>query len=152
MRYAEIAVDAPTGRSQTFSYHIPEDMKLAPGQLVRAPFGVRALQGIVFELSSSPQVAETRPVSAAMSPIPVLTPHQISLARWISDYYICSLFDAAAPMLPPGARTRTRTVLSINPEFASPESAAQNELQQQVIEDRRPPRVCGPGAAGVQAG
>ena len=134
MRYAEIAVDAPTGHSQTFSYHIPDGMSLEPGRLVRVPFGVRALQGIVFELSPSPQVAETRPVSSTLSDVPVLAPHQISLARWISDYYICSLFDAAAPMLPPGARTRTRTILSINPEFENPESAAQNELQKQVME------------------
>ena len=134
MRYAEIAVDAPTGRSQTFSYHIPEDMALTPGQLVRAPFGVRALQGIVFELVSSPQVEETRPVSRTLSDAPVLEPHQLSLARWISDYYVCSLFEAAAPMFPPGARVGTRTILSVNPEYDAPEAAALNELQSQVVE------------------
>ena len=134
MRYAEIAVDAPTGHSRTFSYHIPDDMTLAPGQLVRVPFGVRALQGIAFEVASSPQVEETRPVSRTLSDAPVLNSHQLSLARWISDYYICSLFEAGAPMLPPGARVGSRTVLSVNPEFDDPESAAQNELQSQVIE------------------
>ena len=134
MRYAEIAVDAPTGRSQTFSYHIPEDMALAPGQLALVPFGVRALQGIVFELASSPQVEETRPVSRTLSDVPVLESHQLSLARWISDYYMCSLFEAAAPMFPPGARFGTRTILSVNPEYDAPEGAALNELQSQVIE------------------
>ncbi len=134
MRYAEIAVDAPTGRSQTFSYHIPEDMGLTSGQLVRVPFGVRALQGIVFELASSPQVEETRPVSRTLSDVPVLESHQLSLARWISDYYMCSLFEAAAPMFPPGARVGTRTVLSVNPEYDAPEAAALNELQSQVVE------------------
>ena len=134
MRYAEIAVDAPTGHSQTFSYHIPEDMALTPGQLVRVPFGVRALQGIVFEIASVSQVERTRPVGRALSDVPVLDSRQLSLARWISDYYICSLFEAAAPMLPPGARVGSRTVLSVNPEYDAPESAAWNELQSQVIE------------------
>ena len=134
MRYAEIAVDAPTRHSQTFSYHIPDDIALTPGQLVRVPFGVRALQGIVFETTSSPQVEETRPVSRTLSDAPVLKSHQLSLARWISDYYICSLFEATAPMLPPGARVGTRTILSVNPEFENPESEARNELQSQVIE------------------
>ena len=134
MRYAEIAVDAPTGHSQTFSYHIPEDMALMPGQLVRAPFGVRALQGIVFDITSSPQVEETRPVSRTLSDVPVLESHQLSLARWISDYYMCALFEAAAPMFPPGARVGTRTVLSVNPEYDTPEAAALNELQSQVVE------------------
>ena len=127
MRYAEIAVDAPTGRSQTFSYHIPDGMSLAPGQLVRVPFGVRALQGIVFEVGAAPQVEETRPVSRALSDAPVLSSHQISLARWISDYYICSLFEAAAPMLPPGSRTGSRTVLSLNPEFVDCRAASLSE-------------------------
>ena len=134
MRYAEIAVDAPTGHSQTFSYHIPEDIALTPGQLVRVPFGVRALQGIVFEIAFVSQVERTRPVGRALSDVPVLDSRQLLLARWISDYYICSLFEAAAPMLPPGARVGSRTVLSVNPEYEAPESAARNELQSQVIE------------------
>ena len=149
MRYAEIAVDSPTGHSQTFSYHIPEGMTLTPGQLVSVPFGVRALQGIVFEIVSAPQVEQTRPVSRALSNVAVLNAKQISLARWISDYYICSLFEAAAPMLPPGARTGSRTVISINPEFVDSReggnderisgndgtgASALNELQSQVIE------------------
>ena len=134
MRYAEIAVDAPTGHSQTFSYHIPEDMALTPGQLVRVPFGVRALQGIVFEIASVSQVERTRPVGRTLSDVPVLDSRQLSLARWISDYYICSLFEAVAPMLPPGARVGSRTVLSVNPEYDASESAARNELQSQVVE------------------
>ena len=149
MRYAEIAMDAPTGHSQTFSYHIPEDISLAPGQLVRVPFGVRALQGIVFEIASSPQVEETRPVSRTLSDVPVLNPRQLSLARWISAYYICSLFEAAAPMLPPGARTGSRTVVSINPEFVdsrfrgndgeddSARGETLSKLQSQIVEIAR---------------
>ena len=149
MRYAEIAVDAPTGRSQTYSYHIPDGMSLVPGQLARVPFGVRALQGIVFDIASAPQVEQTRPVARVLSDAAVLNAYQISLARWISDYYNCSLFDAAAPMLPPGARTGSRTVLSINPEFVDSRlrgndgradgndgtgAGTLNELQSQVIE------------------
>ena len=133
MKYAEIAVDAPTRHSQTFSYHIPDNLSLDPGQLVRTPFGARSLQGIVFEIVSSPQVEETRAVSSATSDVAVLNSLQISLARWISEYYICSLFDAAAPMLPPGARTRERAVVQINPNFDKPESAARNDLQARII-------------------
>ncbi len=133
MRYAEIAVDAPTGHSQTFSYHIPDGMTLAPGQLVRVPFGPRSLQGIVFEIARAPQVEETRPVSRTLSDVPVLNYHQLSVARWISEYYICSLFDATAPMLPPGARTRSQTVVSVNPDLDNPESAASGDLQAKVM-------------------
>ena len=141
MKYAEIAVDAPTSGSRTFSYSIPDEITLAPGQLVRVPFGVRVLQGIVFELAASPQVEETRPVSAVESDIPVLSQTQLDMARWMSDYYLCPLFDAAAPMLPPGARTRTRAYLSIAPDVEDLESAANSDAQLstlQAIHDSQP--------------
>ena len=129
MKYAEIAVDAPTSGARTFSYSIPDDMTLAAGQLVRVPFGVRVLQGVVFELADSPQVEETRPVSEVQSAEPVLSQTQLDLARWMSDYYLCSLFEAAVPMLPPGARTRTRAYLSIAPGVDDLESDANSDAQ-----------------------
>ena len=134
MRFAEVAVDAPTGASRTFSYSVPEDMQLAAGQLVRVPFGPRTLQGVVFELTPSPQVQETRPVSEALSDDAVVGVTHLTLARWISDYYYCSLFEAVAPMLPPGSRVQTRTVVSLSEEATDLESVANSERQLRVLE------------------
>ena len=111
MRFAEVAVDAPTGYERTFSYSIPEALDVLPGQLVRVPFGPRTLQGLVFELAVTPQVAETRPIAGVAGPEPVLSPQSLRLARWISREYMSPLFDAAALMLPPGGRIRHRTFL-----------------------------------------
>ena len=133
MTYAEIAVDAPTGSSRTFTYSIPDDMELAPGQLARVPFGPRVLQGIVFELSARPRVEKTRPVSAAQLRHPVVDMPHLALARWISDYYLCSLFEAVAPMLPPGSRVKSSTHLSTNPEVDDLESTANSQLQRDVL-------------------
>ena len=134
MRFAEVAVDAPTGASRTFSYSVPDDMPLAAGQLVRVPFGPRTLQGVVFELTPSPQVQETRPVSEALSDDAVVDATHLTLARWISDYYCCSLFEAVAPMLPPGSRVQTRTVVSLSEEATELESVANSERQLRVLE------------------
>ncbi len=119
MSYAEIAVDAPVGAAKVFSYSVPDGMELLPGQTVRVPFGPRTLQGIVLELTDHPQVEETRPVSALETPEPLLGTHQLALARWIGSYYICPLFDAAAPMLPPGARQRERVLLSMSDSYTA---------------------------------
>ena len=137
MRYAEVAVDVPTGHSQTFSYSISEGMELTPGQLVRVPFGPRTLQGIVFSLSPTSQVSddETRPVLDVTTPIPALDSSHLSLARWISEHYVCSLFEAAAPMLPPGGRRRPRTYLSISPEVEDTKSVSATGAQRRVIEE-----------------
>jgi primosomal protein N' (replication factor Y) len=109
--FVEVAVDAPAGPGRTFSYSVPAQIVVEPGQLVTVPFGPRTIQGLVFALVDTPQVAETRDIVAADPSGPLLSAEHLALARWIGDYYICSLFDAAAPMLPPGGRFRIRTYL-----------------------------------------
>ncbi len=113
MRFAEVAVDAPAGHSRTFSYSIPQSLDVQPGQLARVPFGSRTLQGIVFALVDAPQVPQTRDILEITNPEPLLDDTRLQLAGWISDYYMSSLFDAAAPTLPPGGRIRVRTYLSL---------------------------------------
>lgn len=135
MKYAEVAVDAPAGVGRLFSYHIPDGMDAAPGQLALVPFGNRVLQGVVFEISDAPQVAETRPVSEILLPEPALDETRLALARWVGERYVCSPFEAAAPMLPPGSRVQSRAELSIPPEIQDIEAAANSERQLQVLRE-----------------
>ena len=133
MRYAEVAVDAPAGFARTFSYSIPEDISVRPGQLVRVPFGAQRLQGMVFSLEDTPQVPQTRDILAAASDEPLLTDEQLRLAAWISSYYMCPLMDAAALMMPPGRRVRSRAVLSLG-EHADDDDLSLSPLQQRVLD------------------
>jgi primosomal protein N' (replication factor Y) len=134
MRYAEVAVDAPAGRERTFTYSIPEGMSVRPGHLVRVPFGPRTLQGVVFSLSPTSQVPKIRDILAVIGAEPVLTESQLGLARWLSGYYICTLFEAAALMLPPGGHARSRTYLALSPDFVGVEGLSLTPLQRRVLE------------------
>ncbi len=118
MAFAEVAVDSPAAPGRTFSYSIPDGLRVGPGHLVRVPFGRRTLGGLVMSLAELPQVAETRPILNTTGDWPVLTAVQLQLARWVSDYYVSPLFEAAAPMLPPGQRLRQRARLSIGAAMA----------------------------------
>lgn len=109
MRYAEVAVDAPVGHSRTFSYSIPPRYSLEPGQMVWVPFGSRLTQGIVTELAATSQVEETRDILAPIEPSPLVDEVHMELARWLSEYYLCSLFSAVSLMLPPGFETQVRS-------------------------------------------
>ena len=111
LRFAEVAVDSPVGAGRTFTYSIPDGLKLAPGQLLRVPFGPRTLQGLVFELSSEANAPYTRDVLGLVYPDVLLDADRLALARWVSDYYLCGLFEAVAPMLPHGSRARPATYL-----------------------------------------
>ena len=108
-RFAEVAVDAPAGQSRTFSYSIPSRFRVEPGQLVWVPFGRRILQGVVMELAAAPQVDATRDILQIVEPGRLLDDRSLTLARWVSRYYLSSLFDALALFLPPGFKGQVRS-------------------------------------------
>ncbi len=129
MMYAEVSVNSPVAQRRTFSYSIPPDLKVNAGDAVLVPFGERTLQGIVTELTPHPAVEETREIIGVTGA--VLSPAQISLARWISDHYLSPLFDTLALMLPPGYERKPLTLVTASPE------ADLNQLESLTPEQRQ---------------
>ena len=109
MRYAEVAVDALVAHSRTFSYSVPPRFTVVPGQLVWVPFGRRIAQGVVVELAASPQVEITKDILQPIEPSPLISLVHLELAMWLSRYYLCSLFAAIAPLLPPGFESQVKS-------------------------------------------
>ena len=141
MRYAEVAVDAPIGYGKTLSYGIAHEPDVLPGALVWVPLGTRLTQGIVFDLTNESQAETTRDIASAVAAPPLVGRAGREMARWISRHYLCSLFDAVAPMLPPGFQRRLKPWLRLNsqgqgqgqgrcdsPASGSPEALALSRL------------------------
>jgi len=129
--------DQPDDRGHnggTFHYSIPPELRgeVRLGQLVVVPFGTRRLQGVIFGFDDSSPVRETKELYEIADPTPVLSPHHIELASWISRYYLAPLIDAVLLMLPPGVTRKSRTVLSLNAEMTPPTDLDAD--QQAVIE------------------
>ena len=61
----------------------------------------------------------------------------LGLARWLSRYYRCSLFEAAAQMLPPGGRIRARTFLAIADEIQGDRGADLTPFQRDIVDHIR---------------
>ncbi len=112
MKYVEVAVDAPTASSRTFSYSIPDRFTVTPGQLVWVPFGRRVAQGVAMELADAPQVEVTRDILQPIEPAPLVSPVHLKLAKWLSAYYLSPLFSAVAPLLPPGFEGQVHSQVS----------------------------------------
>ena len=110
--FAEVAVNSPIAQRRSFSYSIPDNLDVAVGQAVWAPFGEKTLQGVVLELTHHPAVEETREIAGIIDPVPVVSPVQIDLALWISRYYLAPLFECLSLMLPPGFERRVITFIS----------------------------------------
>ncbi len=131
MRYAEVSVNSPAAQRRTFSYTVPPGLSIGAGQAVWVPFGNKTLQGIVIELTDYPAVEETREIIGTIDPHPLLSPYQVALALWLSDHYLSPLFDAIAPMLPPGFERRTITLIS--PTDLEYDATSLTQYQRQVL-------------------
>ena len=127
MRYADVSVNTPLGRrlggttdagstydplGQSFTYSIPDRLagRLQPGHLVWVPFRGRRLQAVVLTLSDTAPAFDTHEIISLVWAQPLLTASQITLARWISEYYLAPLIEALRLMLPVGLAKRGRTV------------------------------------------
>ncbi|MDP6823617.1 MAG: hypothetical protein QF554_10020, partial [Dehalococcoidia bacterium] len=117
--FAQVAVDGAGGQERTFTYSVPGEMDVEPGHLVWVPFGARTVQGIVFDITDTPEVEETRDIERVAHERPLLSARQIRVARWMSAYYRVGLFLAAVQMLPPGFASRLRTWVSLDTERAN---------------------------------
>lgn len=113
MKYAEVAVDAPIGINRTLTYAVPPSVQPIPGQMVWVPLGQRPVQGVVFKVTNLPQVEFPREIISTIEPASMVSSVGLDLARWISRYYLSSLFDAVSLMLPPGFRDRVTPYLEL---------------------------------------
>jgi primosomal protein N' (replication factor Y) len=114
MKYAEVAVNSPIARRNSFCYSIPPRLNVDIGHAVWVPFGSKLLQGIVVELSDFPSVEVTKEIGDLISPSPLLSQIQIEFAYWLCEHYLASLFDTIALMLPPAFEQRLVTYLHLS--------------------------------------
>ncbi len=138
MKFAEIAVDAPLGQSRLFSYEIPSDLNVAPGNSVMVPFGAQILQGIVFNISDTSIVEKTRQIIELTDPEILIDQQRLEICKWMSKYYFSNLFNSSVLMLPPGSHKRYINWLTINEDSTfSPTSEIQKKIVNEFIETKK---------------
>ena len=133
MKFAEVAVNAPVGQVQTFTYSIPNQMDVNAGNMVIVPFGSKTLPGIVFSIESSSSVDKTRNISRVDENGAILSKNQLDLAKWISQYYFCTLFQSASLMLPPGGKITINTYLRCSPKTGESTDINLSPFQQKLL-------------------
>jgi primosomal protein N' (replication factor Y) len=113
LKFVEVAVDSPGSGNRTFTYSIPAGLNLELGHSVIVPFGKQTKQGIIFGASDTSDLDSVRDVLELTDSNSLIDPTRLELARWISQQYFCTLFQACSLMLPPGARKRKSVWLSV---------------------------------------
>lgn len=126
---ANFAIDKP------YSYWIPQDMALAPGQRVMVPFGRanRRTEGIVLTLEPGSE-DKLKAVESCLDDTPILTETQLRLAAFLRERYFCTFFDAIRVMLPAGLWFRTRLTVSLTEDRSWKEKTIRKEGAEELLE------------------
>jgi primosomal protein N' (replication factor Y) (superfamily II helicase) len=95
---AEVVFDLPV--SHPFTYAIPADLAVAPGQRVLAPLGGAIRPGLVVALVEG-EAGRAKPLARALEPRAILSHGQLDLARWLAAESCSSLGSTCAALLPP---------------------------------------------------
>jgi len=104
-RYADILPCLGRDLGQTFTYALPIELRQAarPGMQALVPLGTQAAAGIVAEIHDRDPGRPVKPVSQVFPEAPGLDPDSLAVARWMADYYWCSLPQAVRCFLPEGS-------------------------------------------------
>ena len=98
MRVADVVFDVPV--PHPFSYRVPDDLTVAPGQRVRAPLRGGPRVGLVVAVRDGTDTG-LKPLTALVDQAPVLSDAQLDLARWIAAQSLSTLGSTCAALLPP---------------------------------------------------
>ncbi|MBR6636578.1 MAG: primosomal protein N' [Phascolarctobacterium sp.] len=103
----DVAINLPVkSLFKQFTYVVPEELRfLDSGWRVVVPFGAQKVEGFVVrrkELSElDPQAQEKlKNVEAALGDRPWFDDEMLSTAKWLADYYMCSLAEAMRLFVP----------------------------------------------------
>jgi primosomal protein N' (replication factor Y) len=109
---ARVAVFAPVPKP--FDYRVPAALQpLTVGARVWAPFGGRALEGVVVALDPKDAHGDAKPLARRVDAPPVAT-ELMALAAWIADYYCAPPGEVLRLMLPAGGKARARRRVSLS--------------------------------------
>jgi len=106
-RVCDVVFDVPV--PHPFSYRVPDDWTVSPGQRVRAPLHGAPRVGLVVavreENGRGEPDARLKALTSIVDAAPILSAAQLDLARWISAQSLSTLGSTCAGLLPPPETT-----------------------------------------------
>jgi len=134
--YADVVFPLPLHKA--FTYSIPQELKeyLQIGSRVIAPFGARRLTGFVVGLKAETDLESVKDIQDCLDMEPVVSEELLQLAKWIADYYLCSLGEAIKTVLPSLLMQKSKQHVEVCSEYAdmfAAEIAASAPRQAQIL-------------------
>ena len=132
---AKIAVSAATfAIDKPYSYHVPEDLALAPGMRVTVPFGRgnRRSEGVVLTLEEG-EDRNLKAVERSLDEEPVLSPYGLRLAAFLRERYFCTFYDAIRAMLPGGLWFKEQASVALTEDLSWKDAVIKKEGAVEIL-------------------
>ena len=125
---ANFAIDKP------YSYAVPEEMVLQPGQRVVVPFGRgnRRCEGVVLSVETG-STDGLKAVERLLDEEPVLSRNLLRLAAFIRERYFCTFYEAIRAMLPAGLWFQTRETFCLTEDTSWKEKTIKSTDAQAIL-------------------
>lgn len=126
---ANFAIDKP------YSYRIPANLSVRPGQRVLVPFGRgnKIAEGIVLAVEAGDE-SRLKDIRQCLDPEPLLSQTQLRLAAFLRERYFCTFYDAIRAMLPAGLWFQTRKTYFLTQDRSWQEKPSRKETAQKILE------------------
>ncbi len=127
---AWIEVILPLAIPKTYTYSVPSFLynKIQIGCRAEVVFGKnKKYAGIIKSVSKIKPAYETKEIINVIDEEPIVYPPQLSLWKWISDYYMCSEGEVMSAALPTHLKLSSETILIYNEEYGDDFSELDNE-------------------------
>ena len=121
MKFADVAINLPVKNLfKQFTYRISDELDFVnEGWRVIAPFGHQMVEGFVVRTyEKEVQDKEIKEIIDTLDTTPWFDQQMLVLAKWISDYYMCSLAEAMRLFIPGRSSIRSTPKYLANPEAA----------------------------------
>ena len=123
MMYADVILPVPL--QGLFTYTVPEGMTVGEGMRVLVGFGrSKTYIGLVARVHNvKPQGYEVKPIQQQIDQQPMVTPQQLQLWHWISDYYLSPIGEVYKTALPSGLKAedgykpKTETYIRLTEQY-----------------------------------
>ena len=126
----------PLALPGTYTYRIPEGMRLSIGMRVLVPFGRKKIfTAIVVTLhDKEPAGYDVKEILGTLDDKPILRHPQLDFWQWIADYYLCSMGEVYKAALPTGLKVESETTISANPDFEESEPGQLTDHERVILD------------------
>jgi primosomal protein N' (replication factor Y) len=114
-KFARVVIPSPLKESLVYSIPSSLQERLSTGMRVLVPLGSRKVAGVVVDFLSQTSLKEVRGILGLLDERPILDLSLLKLIYWVSQYYVSSMGEVLATILPPSLRREGQRIIFLQP-------------------------------------